>query len=82
MDLLQAIILGVVQGLTEFIPVSSTAHLVFASRWVNLYGGNAEADHRDHGGHPAWHAIAAVFVYFAFDIFAISGRRLFATISP
>lgn len=27
MDLFQAIILGVVQGLTEFIPISSTAHL-------------------------------------------------------
>ena len=27
------------QGLTEFIPVSSTAHLVFAARLVNLFGG-------------------------------------------
>lgn len=39
MTILQAILLGLVQGLTEFIPVSSTAHLVFAARIVNLYGG-------------------------------------------
>jgi len=39
MNILQAIFLGLVQGLTEFIPVSSTAHLVFAARIVSLYGG-------------------------------------------
>src|SRR6185436_16505976 len=39
MTILQAILLGLVQGLTEFIPVSSTAHLVFAARLVSLYGG-------------------------------------------
>ena len=29
MDIFQAIIIGIVQGLTEFLPVSSSAHLVF-----------------------------------------------------
>ena len=39
MNILQAIIIGLVQGLTEFIPVSSTAHLIFASRAIDLYAG-------------------------------------------
>ena len=32
MSLLQAIILGLIQGLTEFIPISSTAHLTIAGK--------------------------------------------------
>ena len=70
MDLIQAIILGIVQGLTEFIPVSSTAHLVFASRWTNLYNGNPEQITATIAVLQLGTLFAA-FVYFAPDIFAI-----------
>lgn len=71
MDLLQAIILGVVQGLTEFIPVSSTAHLVFASRLTNLYDGNAEQITATIAVIQLG-TLAAVLIYFAADIWGIS----------
>ena len=35
MNILQAIVLGLIQGLTEFIPVSSSGHLVLAQ---HLFG--------------------------------------------
>ncbi len=71
MDLLQAIILGIVQGLTEFIPISSTAHLVFASRWLGIYGGDAEMTTATMAVIQLG-TLAAVFVYFAADIWGIS----------
>ena len=71
MNLLQAIILGIVQGLTEFIPISSTAHLVFASRWTNIYDGNAQQVTATMAVIQLG-TLAAVFVYFARDIWGIS----------
>lgn len=35
MDLFQALLLGVVQGATEFLPVSSSAHLALVPYWLN-----------------------------------------------
>lgn len=36
MDFLKAIILAIVEGLTEFLPVSSTAHMIFTSSYFGI----------------------------------------------
>jgi len=36
MDIVQSLILGVVEGMTEFLPISSTGHLIIVSQWLGL----------------------------------------------
>ena len=37
MDLIQSILMGIVQGLSEFLPISSSAHLVFTSNFYKVF---------------------------------------------
>ena len=36
MSIIHAVILGIVEGITEFLPISSTFHLIFASKILGI----------------------------------------------
>src|SRR5215831_17785572 len=69
MPLVQVVILAVIQGLTEFLPVSSTAHLYLTS-W--LLGWQAESLDFDITLHLG--TLFAVLLYFGRDWIQIVGQ--------
>lgn len=75
MHFIQAILMGIVQGLSEFLPVSSSGHLVFTSNFYKLYKGLEIAQHTNeevffdimvHLG-----TLVAVLIFFRKDIMNI-----------
>lgn len=68
MDIIQAIILGIVQGLTEFLPISSTAHLRIIPALLGWGDPGAAFTAVIQFG-----TLIAVLLYFSKDIAAITG---------
>lgn len=64
-DLVSAIVIAIVQGLTEWLPISSSGHLVLFERLLD-YAGGIMFDVALHFG-----TLMAVFVYFGRDIIDI-----------
>lgn len=69
MSIVEAVILGVVQGLTEFLPVSSSGHLVLLQRIFGISESALLFDTLVHGG-----TLAAVLVVLWPDIWGILRR--------
>ena len=80
MDYIQAVVLGVVEGLTEFLPVSSTGHLTIAEKLLGL-----EVDDPAVTAYTAviqMGAILAVVVYFWTDIWRIARAWVGGLVNP
>lgn len=67
MDILSAVILGLVQGITEFLPISSTGHLILVREILDVDPANGLAI--DGVLHLA--TVLAVMVYFWGDVFTL-----------
>ncbi len=75
MDIFQAVILGIVQGLTEFIPVSSSGHLIILREFLGIHGADLAVD-----AVLQLATILAVFSYF-FNDFADLGKAFVRLLS-
>ena len=76
MTVVQSIILGIVQGITEFLPISSSAHLVLVPRllgWDNLLHQNASQIDFDIMLHLG--SLLALIIYFRKDLLLLVSKR-------
>jgi undecaprenyl-diphosphatase len=80
MTIIQAIILGIVQGVTEFLPISSSAHLVLLP-YLFKWGANVETEFVFNVLIQLG-TLLAVFVFFKKDIISISSAWIKALFTP
>ena len=71
--MIEVFILSIIQGITEFLPVSSSSHLIIASKYLSFDNQNLSIDVSLHIG-----SFIAVIIYFRKDIFNfIKNKDLF-----
>ena len=74
--MIEIIVLSLIQGITEFLPISSSSHLIIVSEYLEFNNKNLEIDVSLHIG-----SFLAVIVFFRKDIFNfVQNRDLFLKI--
>ena len=70
------VILSIIQGITEFLPISSSAHLIIVSKYFSLSNANLTLDMSLHLG-----SLLAIFFYFKKDLINfVQNKELFKKI--
>ncbi|MGN0902245.1 MAG: undecaprenyl-diphosphate phosphatase, partial [Succinivibrio sp.] len=75
MTLLQVLVLAIIQGLTEFLPVSSSAHLIFPAKFLGWQDQGLAFDVAVHFG-----TLLAVVIYYLADLVKIGTYTIEACI--
>lgn len=71
MNIIEAIVLGIIQGLTEFLPISSTGHLTVAGKLMNLISADKPEQWTAFIAVIQLGTLLAVLIYFRNDIISI-----------
>jgi undecaprenyl-diphosphatase len=69
--MIDVIFLSIVQGVTEFLPISSSAHLIIVSKFLNFNNGNLTLDISLHLG-----SLLAIIFYFKKDLFDFINNKI------
>jgi undecaprenyl-diphosphatase len=72
LNILEAIILGIVQGITEFLPISSTGHLTLTGKLMNLISDKAPEQWTSFIAVIQLGTLISILIYFRKDLWNIS----------
>lgn len=72
MTIIEAILLGIIQGLTEFLPISSTGHLTVAGKLLNLISADSPEKWTSFIAVIQLGTLLAILIYFWNDLWKIT----------